>query len=258
METANTKLRCYLYAIAEAGLELPSGLAGLDTDPVMAIACGEVVAVASMTERMQVRPERAHLKAHNDVLNLLMQSATVLPFSFGTIARNAGEVRECIAVRSDAVSGELARLRGMVEMGVRARIAGTDIYRYLADSDHDLRAMRDAVYGDGTPGRDALIALGMKVEQALDGMREAHLSQVLPLLEPLCAEIHRNSPRYNTEVMNLACLVHRDRQGLFEAVLAEAVRTIDDRLSFELNGPWAPHHFCDVDIRFGGSDAADR
>ena len=50
--------------------------------------------------------------------------------------------------------------------------------------------------------------------------------------------------------MNLACLVARDAMDKeFEAAIFEAARGFDNSFSFDFNGPWAPHHFVDVELR---------
>jgi len=44
--------------------------------------------------------------------------------------------------------------------------------------------------------------------------------------------------------MNLACLINRSDQERFEEGVFESARHFDNNFSFEYNGPWAPHNFC--------------
>ena len=69
------------------------------------------------------------------------------------------------------------------------------------------------------------------------------------LLEPRCAEIVANKPRDEREVMNLACLVDRDRLKDFETGVVEAARGFNNDFAFDFNGPWPPHNFVEVELR---------
>ncbi len=250
---------CYLYAMAEAGLPLPEGLAGLDGEPLTTVAAGPVMAVASTIHRRIVRPERALLKAHNDVLAALMQKATVLPFAFGVMAADPDELRGFIHSRSDLIATELLRLQGTIEMGLSARLRVPDVYDYLLEVSPGLREARDALLGSGrVPGRDQRIALGVRVEQAIDAFRERHVAQLLPVLQQHCTDLCRNSEHEIDVVMNLACLVRRERRAAFENALDDAVREMDGRIAFELSGPWAPHHFCRIALSSEGGFDNDR
>ena len=70
----------------------------------------------------------------------------------------------------------------------------------------------------------------------------------MKVLRSSCEEITSNPPRNEREVMHLACLVARDSKVRFENAVFEAAKRFDNNFKFDFNGPWAPHHFCDVDV----------
>ena len=76
----------YVYALAQSGGRRVYDLCGIDEQPVYAISQGSIAAVVSDRSRQKIRPERAHLIAHKEVLKQLMLESTVLPMTFGTIA----------------------------------------------------------------------------------------------------------------------------------------------------------------------------
>jgi hypothetical protein len=59
----------------------------------------------------------------------------------------------------------------------------------------------------------------------------------------------RQPPRDEREVMNLACLIQRDRQAAFEAAVFEAASHFDNSFAFDYSGPWAPHSFAEMEIK---------
>ncbi|MEX2430456.1 MAG: GvpL/GvpF family gas vesicle protein, partial [Dehalococcoidia bacterium] len=76
----------YIYAIAAGSPERRYDVTGIDGAPVHAVAKGPVAAIVSACVRRKIRPERAHLAAHQQVLRRLMLERTVLPMAFGIIA----------------------------------------------------------------------------------------------------------------------------------------------------------------------------
>lgn len=237
----------YLYAIVPAGFSVPDGLSGLDGRPVLLIQNGNLAAVVSTCMRKSLRPERAHLAAHQAVMNALMAVATVLPVAFGTMAQSDDELRDFLADSAAPIMLQLAHVQGAVEFSLRVRLNVPDVVAFLVDATPALQAQRYAMFADGrTPGHHERIALGMQFERVLEQLREQQASQLLPVLTPICIDICRNPSHTAAELLNLACLVRRQDQPAFDAVLADAAVRFDDNLTFDLSGPWAPHHFCSV------------
>ena len=52
----------------------------------------------------------------------------------------------------------------------------------------------------------------------------------------------------HAEVMNLACLVGREREAQFERGVLEAANLFDNNFAFDYNGPWTPHNFVEIDL----------
>ena len=45
-------------------------------------------------------------------------------------------------------------------------------------------------------------------------------------------------------------LIDRDGRKQFEQGVIQAARLFDDRFAFDFNGPWPPHNFVEIDLRF--------
>jgi hypothetical protein len=65
-------------------------------------------------------PDEESLREHDRVVTALMEDGAVLPMRFGTVAGSEADVRELLARRGEELRGQLAHVRGRVEMGVRA------------------------------------------------------------------------------------------------------------------------------------------
>jgi len=240
----------YLYAVvnaAQAGL--CDGLVGVGEGSVYAISEGQVAAVVSDVPNKRIRPERRNLAAHQAVIKGLMDEVTPLPMSFGNIAGDAGEIRAILRASQDAFLGQLQRVEGKVEMGLRVLWEVPNIFEYFIHINNRLRALRDQLFRGGRePSQADKIGLGRAFDRALNEERTRHTATVTDLLAPLCAEIQANEPREEREVMNLACLVARDAQAAFEQGIFEAAKLFDNDHSFDYNGPWPPYNFVSGDL----------
>lgn len=239
----------YLYAITRHGgrpIALPAGIGGA---AVYALGDSDIAAMVSDTALPRIRPERRHLSAHHAVLQGLMQADSTLPVTFGTIATGEAAVRKMLKRHRAALVEQLALLAGQAEMGVRVNWAVPNIFEYLVARWPELKAARDHMAGrGGAATRDDKIALGSLFEQVLDEEREGLAARVEAALDACCRGLRRCTPRAESEVMNLACMVPRDRRDRFETAIAALAEQLEDSLVLSYNGPRPPYHFVHLNI----------
>ena len=247
---SNEKL--YLYAIVLGLEDTILGPIGLEGDTVYSMTSGRVSAVVSGVPE-KLRPERRHLAAHHEVLKRLMaETDAVLPVAFGTVADGRKALCQILSRNHKAVLDTLRRVTRCVEMGLRVTWDVPNIFEYFVDTHPELRAARDQfLSGRREPSQDDKIEVGRLFDRLLREDRETHAERVEEILAPHCVEIKRNTPRNEREVVNLACLVKRERQEEFEAAVFEAAQLFDNRYAFDYNGPWPPHNFVDMALDFG-------
>lgn len=243
--------RRYLYAIVAGSQDRSYGPFGMNGGNVYAISNGRVAAVVSDFPDAKIRPERRHLAAHQEVLKRLMQESMPLPMSFGIMADGLKEIRKILSQNQEAFLEQLQRVAGKVEMGLRVAWDVPNIFEYFVHTHPELRAARDQFLGTHRePIQEDKIELGRIFERILNEDRQVYTERVEEILSPRCFEIERNPQRNEREVMNLACLVGCEAQGEFEAAIFEAARLFDNNFAFDFHGPWAPHNFVEIDLKF--------
>jgi hypothetical protein len=243
----------YLYAIAALGEDRAYDVNGIDGATVFSIHHGPVAAVVSLCARQKLRPERAHLAAHKEVLHRLMRDSTVLPMAFGTIADDVRAVRRLLSLNQEILLQQLRRVAGKVEMGLRVKWDVPNIFEYFIGVHPELRALRDRLMGNQRePRHEDKIQLGQYFEQILNGDRDALFEKLEETLAPCCSEIKRSPPRQASEVANLNLLAGRDQQAQLEDVVLRAARLFDNNFALDLSGPWAPHNFVEMDLDLDG------
>lgn len=241
----------YLYAIIDGGGEREAlGFDGVDGAEVYSMGDGRVSAVVSDLPDRKVRPERRKLAAHHEVLKKLMVDRTVLPMAFGLIADGPESVRRILRLNAPAFHDQLRRLQGKVEMGLRVAWDVPNIFEYALKVHPELAELRDQIFRGGRePSQDDKIEVGRTFDRLMTEEREAHGDRVQAILGTHCAEIRSSKVRNDREVLNLACLVDRDRMKDFEAGVIEAARFFDHHFAFDFNGPWPPHNFVEIELR---------
>jgi len=239
----------YLYAIVTGAEDRAYGSLGINGGRVYTIANGNISAIVSDALNQKIRPERRHFAAHQGVLKKVMESSDLLPISFGMISSGPKAVRGVLARNREAISIELERVAGKVEMGLRVSWDVPNIFDFMIKVHSELLEARDRLLN---PQREVSqadkIELGQLFEQLLSSDRDRHAKKVERVLSPACFEIKRNKCRDERDVMNLACLVARGSLGDFESAVLKAANFFDDNYAFDYNGPWAPHNFVDVNL----------
>jgi hypothetical protein len=110
----------WVYAVCErTGLRLPP-VRGLAQASLEGIAEGQLLAVASRHERVPEEPALDALWVHERVMEALMADRAVLPMRFGARLPDVGAVKAALAARQEPLLAALDRVRGRVELAVRA------------------------------------------------------------------------------------------------------------------------------------------
>ncbi|MGA7760486.1 MAG: GvpL/GvpF family gas vesicle protein [Candidatus Binataceae bacterium] len=240
----------YIYAVVTQSAEQALNFKGLDDRPIYTIAYRGMAAVVSDLENDRIRPQRRNLAAHRAVLSGLMAvEEAVLPMRFGTIAANANEIKSLLASNRKVFESQLKQIAGKLEMGVRVVWDVSNIFEYFVDAHPDLKEARDRLFGGSNqPSQNDRIELGRMFERLHEADRLAHCATVEEELGPLCAAVKRGAPRDDLEIMNLACLVAKDRRAEFEQGVFRAATHFDNNFAFDYNGPWPPHTFAELTI----------
>jgi hypothetical protein len=239
----------YLYAIVSGSEERSYGSLGINGGRVYTISHADIAAVVSDVLNQKIRPERRHFAAHQGVLKKVMEEGDLLPISFGMISSGPKAVRGLLARNREAVSAELGRVAGKVEMGLRVSWDVPNIFEFMVNIHPELLEARDRFLSpQREPTQAEKIEIGEMFEQLLDSDRDRHTEQVERVLDPTCFEIKRNKCREEREVMNMACLVARSSLGDFESAVLESASFFDDNFTFDYNGPWAPHNFVEIEV----------
>ena len=241
--------KIYLYAIIAGDEGRAYDGSGIDQSKLYSISTGDIAAVVSNVVGENVRPERARLAAHHQVLKKLMAESTPLPMSFGIVAESPAAVRRMLARNQDVLLDQLRHVAGKIEMGLRVTWDVENIFEYFVNIHPELRMARDRLLGSNCqPTQEQKIEVGRMFDRLLNDDREAHADLAMEIFASHECEIKPLKCRNERDVMNLACLVGREAVPQFEAGVFEIAKQFDNNFALDYNGPWAPHNFVSVDL----------
>ena len=239
----------YVYAVGKApGGELPP-LHGVLDRPAFRLEADSLCAIVSECPLTNVRAERKHITATQRVLAALNAKFDLLPMTFGTVTNSEEDLRRFLNDNHAALSSQLERVSGSVEMALRLSLDVPDPVAYLVERTPALKAARDRTFrGRHKPSYDDKIRLGQQFDQAFARYRESQTAHVLATIGGACSETIELPVRDEKQIANLAILVPRAGLETFEAAVRAVAAQIDDVVVFNLSGPWPPHNFVQFNV----------
>ena len=180
---------------------------------------GELVAVFSRHALPVAEPSPEALWAHERAVEALMADRTVLPMRFGSEVLDVEELQRVLATEQASFLAALARVRGRVELSVRA------------------------VALDAEPARVPVAASGR--DYLLTRLSEDRRASSLHVgLAAFAADARRQAARGADELLRGAYLVERPAVPRFRAAV-EDVQAAHPDIAMLCTGPWPPYSFVD-------------
>jgi Gas vesicle synthesis protein GvpL/GvpF len=214
----------YVYAFTEASASLPD-VTGIDQAPLETHAAGGLGAVVSRHDTTPSASEEA-IVAHARVVEALAEAnEAVLPARFGGVHQEPDALRAAIAEREPELLAALERVRGCVELGVRALSPPPERAESSSGAEY-MRARLDERRG-------------------LEGLAD---ELDLPLAE-FAREATRTVGATERLLLSAAYLVPEDGVAGFRE-LVERLQTTHPELGIVCTGPWPPYSFATAE---GGS-----
>lgn len=245
--------RQYLYCFfrgAEPETFSSKGM-GERGDPVVTIHYKDLGAVVSTSPEGEYDSSRRHMLNHTKVLEEVMERHSILPVRFNTISPDREMLERLLVARHDELIGELDRMNGKIEMGVKALWYEGIVFQEILAERADIRQLRDSLQGKSPDSTYyERIRLGEMVEEAVRRKRSLDEDMILTTLSPYAVQFRANEIFGERMIVNAAFLVEREREPEMDA----AIRTLDaqqtQRVLFRYVGPVPPYNFVNLVIHW--------
>ena len=245
----------YLYGVVAAG-------SAVDDGDVSLVSEGPVAGVASRVPLEEfdpsVLPERLgdaawleqKIRAHEQVLEDVLRSASVVPCRFCTVYQTEDELRRFLSERGSDLSAALAHVEGRVELGVKAFVDRERFMTGGAIRNDAIRELSERV-AQSEGGRAYLEA--RQLDQLITDELMQFKDEIAEPLHERLAGASDDAVRLNLQrpevsgrddemLLNGAYLV--SDQPRFGTALRElGAEHRDSGVELELTGPWPPYNF---------------
>ncbi len=185
--------------------------------PLRAVRSGALSAICAPAVERELTADA--LWRHEELLERLMEERDLLPVRFGTLVPDEHAAAEAVAARGTELAAALERVRGAVELALRAE---------PREPEGDLPGMT-------ATGREYVRA---KVGRAQAAQR---------LHEPLAAIARDSVVQPGRELLRAAYLVDRDAVATFVAAV-RGLQAANPGFALLCTGPWPPYSFADAGI----------
>jgi hypothetical protein len=212
----------YLYAISDSP-QLPD-VRGVDGAELGVSAGSGLFVIWSEHDGPGFETDESRLWEHEQVVEALLGDGSILPMRFGSWMPDEASVLSLLAERREEFELGLERVRGAVEIAVRALV-----------HEEPAEAAR-ALAGASRPGTDYMLARLSEEKRSTAIASRIH--------EPLMALSRASRPRNSSlsESVNTAYLVARDDVPPFRATIERLDGELDDA-TIVCTGPWPPYSF---------------
>lgn len=235
----------YVYGIVPADVEAQDGATGVEEGVIDVVTHGDIAALVSelSVDRPLGNPE--DLRAHARILDGTSRVAPVLPLRFGAVLTDDDSVKEeLLGSHADEFAAALAELDGKAEYVVKGRYVEGAILQEILDEDADAAALRETIRDtDEDATRDARMALGERVNNAIVAKRAEDTRTVVDALDELADGVNVREPTHEQEAVQVAVLVEVARQSELEEAVGTLADGWDGRVEMRLLGPLAAYDF---------------
>ena len=234
-------MRIYTYAVIDSNSKISNLINGLGEVGVYNIPYRDIGIVVSESEQIQDITQE-HILKHEEVVEKLMESFTVLPVSFLTLFKKEDDVLLMMQEYYSDFRENLDRLRNKVEFGIKIIWPGETIKNRIIEASKKFNA--DVTIQDNSPGKSFAKERFEKYKIDKEFAEEA--DRCIALLDDFfsrfAAEKKLEKLKSDNLLLNAYYLVEKEKQVDFKEAF-ERTRSTPGDLKFLLSGPWPPYNF---------------
>lgn len=246
----NDQQNTWIYGVVPAGAELSEIERREGLPKVWVIEAGDLGAIVGDPPQEDGKATRDQALAHARVLEAAVVDAPVVPMRFGVMVPGGDEAvgSELLDPHHDDFAKLLERLQDRVQLTLKAYYQEQQVLREILESQPDIAQLREQTrQGPEAATRDARVALGEMVSNAVQQLREDDSSNILEQLKPLADAVSVEGLEKEFMVLNAAFLVSHDRAQEFEDEAEKMAEEQRERIEFTLLGPMPAYNFVDTE-----------
>lgn len=224
--------------------------------PVQAVVEEDLAALVSPLPAPITVPRPRQLTQHYDLLLRMVEGGPVLPFRFGLFVDELDQVRLLLRENGRALRAEFQRLGNAVEASVVVFWSREEALAWLRAQPAARASLERLGDARGARRERLLKPLGQRVAELVDRWRDQVRSPLAERLGSVAREVRFLEPRAARVLLNVACLVARERIPRLKAAVEQFDRESPLALTFRVRAPLPPFTFSHLVLRPSTGGAA--
>lgn len=236
-----------VYCIARApafAKGAPIRARGLTDSGVRLIPHRDLVAIVGDANQEHYQASRRNIKAHEEVIEEVMEGSDVVPLRFGEVAPDDQEVRRMLLEKQyEGLIERLDRVHDRVELALRVSFDEAKLFDELRTTHANLVSA-----GQQAASYEDRVTLGQNVAREIETKCKLAAEKILDELRPLAVDVTVGEPTTDLMILNAAFLVDRSRLDEFDNRVRALGEREAGRQQFRYVGPLPPYSFVGLHI----------
>jgi len=245
----------YIYGFVSANEDRDFGPIGIDRGEVRTLPYQDIAAVVSDLSFIQFDslPKEAllhNLAVYQSVIEKAMKSHNIIPMKFGTVVQGVEELKRILKKGYGQIKSSLSAMENKIELDVAALWSDLEtVLKEIGEEEEIKKLKEEAASKPPDQVFEIKINVGKLVKACLDKKREECASEILDTLKKE-AEGHRSHDVMDDSmVINVAFLIRKDREEIFEGKVNQLDRQYQGRINFRIVGPLPPYSFSTFEMK---------
>lgn len=250
------KMQKYICGIINSkGQELSSLFAFTTCEEIHAISYNNIAAVVKDSEFVDYttlpKDQLARrLLAHQQVIEMIMDSHTIIPVKLGTYALNDNEVKEILSKGYVIFKDVFGKINNKIEIDVAATWNDLNSVIKEIGGEQEIKDFKEELTAqpDGITFEDKM-RIGSQIKDRLERQRDRISREIETALKDFNIDFRKHPLMDDRMVFNAAYLLDKDQKDKFEGTLDELNNRFSERINFRCVGPLPPYSFYTVEVK---------
>ena len=246
----------YIFGIIETDKEEFSGCCGFAADKkVHTIPYQDISAVVNDSQFVDYTtfPKdqvARYLLTHQQVIEKIMDTHTIIPMKLGTYAFNIREVEEILSKGYTMFKDIFRKINNKIEVDVVATWSDLNSIIKEIGEEQDVKKFKEESMSkpEGVSAKDQ-IRIGNLIKNILDNKRERCALEIETELKDVSIDFRKHDLMDDRMIFNIAFLIDKNKKTEFERKLDELNAIFNEKLNFRCVGPLPPYSFYTAEVK---------
>jgi Gas vesicle synthesis protein GvpL/GvpF/DnaJ domain len=246
----------YIFGIIDTAEEESFRIGGVNAyEEVFAIPYKDISLVVSDSQFIDYKNlPRDHaaryLITHQQTMERLMESYTIIPMKIGTYALNFGEIDKILSKGYPLFKDVFERINNKIEIEVVAIWSDlTSIIRKIGESEDINRLKENLMSGPQGVSMEDQQEVGRLIKYALDKKRKGLASEIENELGKLSIDLRTHDLMNDMMILNTAFLIDKSQKTDFEKRLDSLNTLYNEKIHFKCIGPLPLYSFFTAEVK---------